>query len=53
MKKLNKIISNPESVTKAPLRLFSSYPFIFLPNSYLRWKMIIKMTLCKSGYSLY
>ena len=43
-----KTISNSKSITKSPLRLL--LPFRISPNSYLRWEIIIKMTLCKSGY---
>lgn len=45
MKKVSKTVSNPESVTKSLLRLFSPYSFIFLPNIYMRCEVIIKMTV--------
>lgn len=39
--KNSKTISNPENVRSSSVALFP-YLFIFLPNSYLRWEMIIK-----------
>ena len=39
--KNSKTISNPENVRSSSVAL-SPYLFIFLPNSYLRWEMIIK-----------